>query len=349
MDGVSEPTPTRPRQVTLAAWLIMIGSVVVVATVFDSLAGLHTLETRQSVERFLSEPPGEDLGFDVQGVIALLRTLSMVAAGCATAAAILGYQVLRRSRSARLALSVLAVPLFLTGMVTGGFVSSVVAASALMLWLQPARDWFNGVSAPSRSAVAAAGSTTAPAAGRQPAPPVAAGPPPAGWPAPYSPASSGRPGVVVWACVLTWIFSGITALAMAASAVAIAVRPGAMFDEVHRQNPELARQGVTDHLLATATYVMAGFVILWCLSAAVLAVLVWRRVAWARIVLLVCSSCCAALSLLGTVIGAFLLVVPLVASVVVVALLLRTDARPWFDRPTTSTGRTPPAGADPPR
>jgi hypothetical protein len=78
-------------------------------------------------------------------------------------------------------------------------------------------------------------------------------------------------------------------------------------------------------------------------------VLVWRRVAWARIVLLVCSSCCAALSLLGTVIGAFLLVVPLVASVVVVALLLRADARPWFDRPTTSTGRTPPAGADPPR
>ena len=66
----------------------------------------------------------------------------MVAAGCATAAGILGYQVLRRSKSARLALTVLAAPLFLTGMVTGGFVSSLVAASAVMLWLQPARDWF---------------------------------------------------------------------------------------------------------------------------------------------------------------------------------------------------------------
>ena len=69
----------------------------------------------------------------------------MVAAGCATAAAILGYQVLRRSRSARLALTLLAVPLFVTGLVTGGFTSSVVAASAVMLWFQPARDWFNGV------------------------------------------------------------------------------------------------------------------------------------------------------------------------------------------------------------
>ena len=39
----------------------------------------------------------------------------------------------------------LAVPLFVTGLVTGGFVSSVVAAAAVMLWFQPARDWFDGV------------------------------------------------------------------------------------------------------------------------------------------------------------------------------------------------------------
>ena len=51
------PAPTRPRQVTLAAWLIMGGSVVVVLTVFERVAGLHSLETRQSVQKFLSEPP----------------------------------------------------------------------------------------------------------------------------------------------------------------------------------------------------------------------------------------------------------------------------------------------------
>ena len=96
---------------TLAAWLIMVGSAIVVAMVFDRVGGLHTLETRDSVERFLAEPPGSDLGIGVDGVITLLRVVSMVTAGCATAAAILGYQVLRRSRSARLALTVLAVPL----------------------------------------------------------------------------------------------------------------------------------------------------------------------------------------------------------------------------------------------
>ena len=126
---MSEQSP-RPRQVTLVAWLTMVGSVIVVVLVFDRIAGLHTLETRQSVEKFLAEPPGSDLGVGVDGVLSVIRTLAMVAAGCATAAAILGYQVLRRSRSARLALTVLAVPLFFAGLVTGGFVSSLVAASA---------------------------------------------------------------------------------------------------------------------------------------------------------------------------------------------------------------------------
>ena len=48
----------------------------------------------------------------------------MVAAGCATAMVVLGYQTLQRSRGARLALTVLAVPLFISGLATGGYVSS---------------------------------------------------------------------------------------------------------------------------------------------------------------------------------------------------------------------------------
>ena len=128
--------------------------------VFDRVAGLHTLETRESVEQFLAEPPGRDLGLGVDGVLSMMRTLAMVAGGCATAAAILGYHVLQRSRSARLALTILAVPLFVAGMVTGGFVSSLVAASAVMLWFQPSRDWFDGITrqagaSPGRRPVAA--------------------------------------------------------------------------------------------------------------------------------------------------------------------------------------------------
>ena len=144
-------TLPRPRQVTMAAWMAVGASVMVVLTVFETVAGLHTLETRQTIEKFLAEPPGVDLGLDVDGAIAVVRVLAMVAAGCATAAAVLGYHVLKRSKGARLALTIVAVPLFFTGMVVGGFLSSLVAASALVLWLEPSRDWFNGVRATHRA------------------------------------------------------------------------------------------------------------------------------------------------------------------------------------------------------
>lgn len=319
MAGVSEPTTSsRPRQVTLVAWLTMVGSAFVVLLVFDRIAGLHTLETRQSVEKFLAEPPGSDLGVGVDGVLSLIRTAAMVAAGCATAAVVLGYQVLRRSRSARLALTVLAVPLFLAGLVTGGFVSSLVAASAVMLWLQPSRDWFDGVTRRPPS--------TAPAALAGPVPaPVAA---PAHRPVPLS-----RPAGVAVACAITWIAAGFTALAMVATGVLLAVRPDALLDEVHRQNPELESQGVSDDLLVAVTMVLIAAIVLWCVSAAVLAILVLRRTEWARIVLVVSASTAGALSLVGTAIGAFLLVLTLVASVVTLALLVRPEVRAWFTPP----------------
>jgi hypothetical protein len=330
MGGVSAPNP-RPRQVTLAAWLTMVGSVLVVVLVFDRLAGLHTLETRQSVEKFLAEPPASDLGVGVDGVLSIIRTLAMVAAGCATAAAILGYQVLRRSRSARLALTVLAVPLFLAGLVTSGFVSSLVAAAAAMLWLQPSRDWFDGVT---RSAPATA------------VPPVPAAPAPHHAPAvvhatprPHgTPYAQARPAGVVVACVLTWVMSGLTALGMVVTGALLVVSPDVLLDEVHRQNPELEAEGISDDLLVGVTIAMIVVIVLWCVFAAVLAILAFRRVEWARIVLLVSAAAAGALSLIGTTVGAFLLALTLVASVVAVALLLRPEVRAWFRDAPSSLG-----------
>ena len=309
---------------TLAAWLIMVGSAIVVAMVFDRIGGLHTLETRESVERFLAEPPGADLGIGVDGVITVLRVVSMVAAGCATAAAILGYQVLRRNRSARLALTVLAVPLFLTGMVTGGFVSSVVAASAVMLWLQPSRSWFEG------------GPRAAPA------PPAARPAPPASAPAspqadrpvgqPVARPAADRPPAVVAACVLTWLCSGLTALGLVLTGVVLALDRGVLLDDVHRRRPDLAEQGVSDSMVVGVALAMIAAIVVWCVAAGVLAVLVYRRVDWARVVLLVSAGITAAVSLAGLVAGGFLLVVPLVAAAATFLLLVRPDTRPWFAR-----------------
>ncbi|WP_395659254.1 hypothetical protein [Nocardioides sp.] len=366
---MSEPTTpqgARPGQVTLVGWLTMVGSALVVLLVFDRLAGLHTLETRQSVEKFLSEPPGSGLGVGVEGVLTLIRTLAMVTAGCATAAAILGYHVLRRSRSARLGLTVLAVPLFVGGLATGGFVSSMVAASAVMLWLQPARDWFAGVSRPAPDSARrpewpppAPPPTASPTASQtpttvSPTPPHAVAPPathaavpPRATAAraavtPYAtsphpaavtaPVPSSRPTAVAVACALTWAGSGLSALGMALTALLLALEPDTLLDEVHRQNPDLAQQGVSDDLLVGVTYAMIAGIGLWCLAAVVLAVLVFRGVEWARLLLVISATTAAALSLLGAVFGAFLLVLTLVASGITVVLLVRPEVRAWFRR-----------------
>ncbi len=304
----------------MAGWLIMVGSAFAVLLVFDRLSGLHTLEKQEAINNFLSTPPGSDLGVGTDFVVTAIRTLGMVTAGCATAAGILGFQVLRRSRSARTAVTVLAVPIFFAGMVTGGFITSVVAASAAILWLQPARSWFNGEPPPERR--------TAPAPA--PAPASASAPNPA--PTPLVAGSAARPPAVLWACVLTWICTAFVTVGLGASAVALAVSPDLMLDQLHKDNPELAAQGASDDLLLVVTYVMIAGLVLWCVSAAGLAVLVLRGVDWARIVLIVSAATCAALCLIGSAVGAFVLVLPLIASGVVVAMLARADTRPWFDR-----------------
>ena len=344
MGAVSEPTPDRPRQVTLAAWLIMAGSVMVVALVFDRLSGLHTIETRQSVERFLGEPAGDQLGLGIDGVLTLIRTVAMVAAGCATAATILGFQVLRRSRSARLALTVLAVPLFVAGMAAGGFFSSLVVAAVVMLWLPPARDWFRDAPASPGSAPASRRAAPAPSAPApeprstvppSPAAPTAPTAPTAPWgQAPARvPTVPPRPAAVVWACVLTWVSVTLTTLGMAAFSVVVAANPERFFDDARRQNPDLSAQGVTDQMLGVVTVLMVAGIVLWCVGAAVLAVLVLRRVEWARVVLIVSASVAAAVSLVGAAVGGFPLVLTLVAAAATIMLLLRPETRTWFGAP----------------
>jgi hypothetical protein len=337
-------TLPRPRQVTMAGWMIIGGSVLVVATVFETVTNLNTLETREAVSQFLSEPPGQGLGLDVPGALLVLRTVSMVAAGCAAVAAVLGFHVLRRNRSARLGVTVVAIPLFFTGMVSGGFLSSVVAASALLLWLEPARNWFDGVApprTPERTPTGqqpdtpqAPGPPPTPPAPREQAPAQAPGPHPGfGTPVAHAAVATGRPerrpAAVMWACVLTWVLSGMAALMMALSALVIALEPDLVFDELRRQNPDLSEQGLTERAVQVATYVTAGVTVVWALVAVVLAVLVLRRSGWARIALLASAACAGATCLVGSL-GSVLMVLPAFGCAVAFSLLLRPDVRAWF-------------------
>ena len=75
-------------------------------------------------------------------LLVTVKVISMIAGACAAAIAVLGFQTLRRSRSARLVMSVLAVPMFLAGLAADGIFSSGVAAAVATLWFGPARVWF---------------------------------------------------------------------------------------------------------------------------------------------------------------------------------------------------------------
>ena len=319
MGAVSPAALPRPRQVTLAGWLIMAGSAVVVFSAFERVSGLRSLESQEAVADFVSEPPGDGLGLSVDQMLELIRVLSLVAAACATAAAILGFWVLQRSKGARLGLTLLALPLLVTGLATGGLVSSLVAAAAVMLWLQPARSWFEGRPPP-----------------EPPVAPVAAVqtpmvPSPTGEPdtAHRVAPSRSRPPAVIWACVLTWACCGLVVLGLGATVLVLLVAPDLLFQELHRQNPDLADQGLSDGEIKAASYATAGLFVPWCLVAVGFAVQAFRGIAWGRRALLVSAGVAGGVSLLGMFASA-VLVLPFVAAVVTVALLCRPEVGAWF-------------------
>jgi hypothetical protein len=284
----------------------------------------------------------------------------MIAAGCATAMAILGYQTLQRSRGARRALTVLAVPLFVSGLATGGYLAAAVAASVVTLWLGPARLWFDGRVMPAAGGVSGGsrpgklpvwpppydpGRPASPAEPEQPPPSSQQARPQPGWPAdapsPWAPpptsrygapaaaAPGARPTTLVWACVLTWIFTSLTAVVCVASIVVLAQDSSVILDKMHDQNPDLAARGVSDHLILVVCYVTCAVLALWSVGAAVLAVLAFRRKRLAMYGLLVSTAGASFFCLLGAL-GSLVVLVPLAAAAVTIGCLVRPDVKAWF-------------------
>jgi hypothetical protein len=158
MEGVSDPSthPVRPPHVTVASAIVIVGSLFVVLEMWDRIAGLHSLDTRTTFTAYLADSRLGRAGVDVAQLTTIVRISAMAAAGCATAMLILGWFVRRRSRSARLVLTVLAGALVVTGMVSDWFVESIAATfwaagiggAVVTLWLGPAGLWFSGKEAP---------------------------------------------------------------------------------------------------------------------------------------------------------------------------------------------------------
>ncbi|WP_205471988.1 hypothetical protein [Nocardioides sp. SYSU D00038] len=355
-----KPLP-RPGQATLAGWMVVVGSVLVVVSAFERLGSLRSLETQEAIEEFLAEPPADGLGLSLQDVTSLLHVLVMVTAGLATASAILGWYALRRSRSARLALGVLAGPLFLAGLSVSGLMPAIVAASVVVLWFQPARDWFDGVSRPEpptapverrpvwppeqppageepwRSAPPPTGPGLPPVAG-PPQPPSVTGSqarPVSGfgetrptWPATPGPAR--RPASVVWACFLTWAFSVTAALVLTVSVVWILSDTDRFLAEMVKQEPELLEMMSRSMVVTSVVATLVGLIVAVVVVSG-FAVLVWRGVPWARLALTI-SAALGAVGSLVLLVGAVAMVVPLVGAAAILMLMLRPDTAAWFDR-----------------
>lgn len=331
---MSTTTAPRPRQTTMAGAMVMLAAVFVVLSVADTVSRLRSIETRESIERFLAEAPAGDLGLSVESMIQTLHWVAMVAALCSVAAVALGWQALQGSRQARTILSVLALPIFFTGLVAGGFMSSLLAVAAGMLWLSPSREWFAGKPIPEpvkpgqtdrdanvRALTGQGGPPQTPAPTSLPAPPP-------GWPATMAPMSK-RPDPATVAIALTLVMAGIVFAMTATSLIVLATQPDLVLDELNRQNPDLEAEGISESLLLATSYVSGGVALAWSAIAIVLAVLVGRRRAWAARGLLVCAAACALFCVLATLASPVALV-PAVAAIATISCLRRPEVRAWL-------------------
>lgn len=358
---------TRPAQATFAGWLIMGGSIVVVIAAWERIAGLTSLETRESLQSVLAEPPFSNTGMSLDDLTTLVRIGSMVAAGAATATAILAFHALQRSTSARLALGILAPVVLVGGFATAGIFAPMVVAGIVMLWLSPSREWFAGrrwrhPAAPSEPnpaqqridpdlpdpfvkpeqdtenpgvehpGVRPPGPTPSSAHPTSAAPVTVSnfGAPP---PAPYAagPTGTRRPAALVWACAIVWSMSAVVSAMMVLLTVVLVLAREKVFAEIERQQPDLDLRGLSHAEVAAGVFAMTGLVLVWSAIAVVLAVLAFRRANWARVALLASTVAVGVASLAMVVASPPILIV--VASAGTTAwLLLRPEVVGWFRR-----------------
>ncbi|MGA8257288.1 MAG: hypothetical protein WB767_12015 [Nocardioides sp.] len=330
----------RPRQVTLSGWLIVVGSVFTVLFAFQQVSQLGSIESQEAAADAISRPPIEGLGLSVDDVQFFIRLAAFVAAACGAAAAILGYQVLQRSKSARLVLTFIAPFMLVAGMLTSGLAAALVAAAIVMLWAQPARDWFAGRRPIATPAKPAANPAANPAAVTMdsmsdpyppPQQPVSGSP----YGAPQAPVPGGpaapttRPGTVLAACLTAMISSGLTAVLLLISVLLFAGNRGDFVDEVEKQLDDMdAGTSIDPSTLADAALVMLVVMAVWSVIVVVLAFLTLRGSNGARITLVVSSAMAGLFSLLGV-----LAVVPLAitaASIATIVLLFVGGSSEWF-------------------
>lgn len=356
----------RPPQVTIGGWVIAVSSALLVARVYDGMAGLESVDTRDELTRALTSGAAQGLDLTVADALSVMRVGLYIAGLAAVVTGILGIFVLQRHATARVVLTVAAVPVVLTAPLAGGFLGLIVGGATVLLWSPPARDWFAGRPQRPRPAPVGRPPTVADPSARvepprpvaPPAPPPLGSPPddqaPAptpGWGAPAGPRGGpatvvpayppvqgapqgpwrppGRPESTPVHVRVACILTWV--LAGLTAGLYTLVFAAVAIDrnavlDLLHDNASVRDAGLSDRALVAVIISVSAFLVLWCLAAGVLAVLVWRRRTWAWILLLVSA---------GATVLAGLLVLPfsvahVVGAVTAFVLLLRGPVRAWF-------------------
>lgn len=207
-----DKAPPRPRQVTTTVVFAVVFDLVLLASLFDTLARLRTPGTRESLDGVLGQPPGNGLGVTTAQAIDTLRVLVFVCGALAAVALVFAVFVLQRHRAARVGYTVTAGLMLLT-VPAAGLLPVFLALAAVPMWSRPARDWYAGrTPGPAGADARRLGVLTQgeppplygpPPYSRGPYGQPPSGPPPSGPPPsgpygepPYPPPSSGQPQYV---------------------------------------------------------------------------------------------------------------------------------------------------------
>lgn len=407
----AQKIPARPRQVTTAGVLGVVGSVLLVFSLFDAIQRVRSVEMRSAVDDFLSQPPGNGLGVSTGWVLEVLHGMVLLNGALAAVTAVLAVYVVQRHHAARIGFSIAAALLLLTAPLSGGVMAMLVAFAATMLWGQPARDWFAGREPAAAGAASARGNDSGaqpfwsrpdheepregapsrpdpswPAPGHESAPAPHGGPAPSGrsaapstwarpgveasepgrsggdapgpaaypfgtrpdphWAPPGVDQQSGvpawavgtaqdpdrRPGSVTTAAILTWVFSGLTTLVYLLVVVMLMAARQPLVDAIQADPQFESLPMSTDDLLAVL-WLMSAVSIFWSVSAFALAILVFRRVGWARVALVVSAAAAMLVSLLAFPFG----LLHGFAAATTFALLLGKRSAAWFARRPLAT------------
>lgn len=333
----------RPGHATLAGALIIGGSIIVVLSAWERISTLHTLEAQEELQRILADPPMSGTGLSADGLATLVRVLCLVGAGAAAASTILGFQVFKRSMSARLALTALSPLLLVGGMATAGFLAPMVVAGIALLWLQPTRDWYAGrpwvQRYEERRAARLAGLRPSDGPGQSvagesstPAPGTTLLGQASGQPHQPGVVRRIRPTALVAACALTWCASTLVVIGLGIIAVVLPSQSDELLAEITREQPKMVETyDFTEASLLGGMYVMLVGLALWAVAAMVLAALAFLGQNWARITLVVSAVCGGVLALVMAV-GAWPLAILVAVFALSTWLLLRPEVGRWYQR-----------------